>query len=83
MENEWDSKECFGMQAEDMLHGEPPHKCLDCKLFDKCHKITVAGCLQSITMSMDLLIENGLVTNKLMGFAELSKLAAKRIKKEH
>jgi hypothetical protein len=34
-------------------------------------------------MSMDLLIENGLATNKLMGFAELSKLADKEIKREH
>jgi hypothetical protein len=80
MKNELDSKECFGMQAEDMLHGEPPYKSLDCSLFDKCHKITVAACLQSISTGMDLLIENGLATNKLMGFAELSKLADKEIK---
>jgi hypothetical protein len=32
---------------------------------------------------MDLLIENGLATNKLMGFAELNKLAEIDMKKEH
>jgi len=32
---------------------------------------------------MDLLIENGLATNKLMGFFELNKLAEIDMKKEH
>jgi len=31
MKNGWDSKECFGQQAEDMLHGEAPNKCFDCQ----------------------------------------------------
>lgn len=75
MKNEWDSKECFGQQAEDMLHGEAPYKCLECDIFDKCHKITIAACLQSISTDLDLLIQNGLATNKLMCFAELQKLA--------
>jgi hypothetical protein len=83
MKNEWDSKECFRQQAEDMLHGEPLYKCLKCSIFDKCHKITIAACLQSISTGMDLLIENGLATNKLMGFAELNKLAEIEMKKEH
>jgi hypothetical protein len=83
MKNEWDSKECFEQQALDMLHGEPPYKCLKCSIFDKCHKITFAACLQSISAGMDLLIENGLATNKLMGFAELNKLAEIDMKKEH
>jgi|GEM_PF-1039812 len=82
MKNEWDSKECFGQQAEDMLHGEPPYKCLDCNIFDKCHKITVTACLQSISMDLDLIIQNGLATNKLVGFAELNKLAEAEMKKE-
>jgi hypothetical protein len=83
MENEWDSKECFGQQGEDMLHGDPPYKCLDCSIFDKCHKITIAACLQSISTGMDLLIENGLVTNKLMGFAELNKFAETEMGKKN
>ncbi|MDZ7700245.1 MAG: hypothetical protein U5R49_26065 [Deltaproteobacteria bacterium] len=82
MENEWDSKECFGQQAEDMLHGDPPYKCLKCDIFDKCHKITVAACLQSISTCVDLITENGLATNKLMGFAELINLAEAE-KKRH
>ncbi len=83
MKNEWDSKECFGQQGEDMLHGEAPYKCLDCSIFDKCHKITVSACLQSISTGMDLLIENGLVTNKLMGFGELNKFAETEMEKKN
>ncbi len=81
MKNEWDSKECFGQQAEDMLHGEPPYKCLDCDIFDKCHKITIAACLQSISTDLDLITQNGLATNKLMGFAELIGLLRLRWRK--
>ncbi len=77
MENEWDSKECFGQQAEDMLHGEAPYKCLECSLFDKCHKITVAACLQSISTDLDLIVQNGIATKKLMVYNELAKLAEK------
>lgn len=83
MKNEWDSKECFGQQAEGMLHGEPPYKCLDCGIFDKCHKITVAACLQAISTDLTLITENGLATNKLKGFAELNKLAESEVKKEN
>jgi hypothetical protein len=75
MKNEWDSKECFGRQAEDMLHGDAPYKCLKCDIFDKCHKITVAACLQAISTDLSLITENGLATKKLMGFAELNKLS--------
>ncbi len=83
MKNEWDSKECFGQQAENMLHGEPPHKCLDCDIFDKCHKITVAVCLQAISTDLTLITANGLATNKLKGFAELNKLAEAEMKQEN
>lgn len=83
MKNEWDSKECFGRQAEDLLHGQPPYKCLDCDIFDKCHKITVATSLQAISTDLDLITQNGLATNKLMGFAELDKLAETELKKQN
>ncbi|MEA2059004.1 MAG: hypothetical protein U9P10_00405 [Thermodesulfobacteriota bacterium] len=85
MKNEWDSKECFGQQAEDMLHGDPPYKCLKCNVFDKCHKITVAAYLQSISTDLDLIIQNGIATNKLMVYkkpAELADKEAAEIKKE-
>lgn len=82
MKNEWDSKECFGQQAEDMLHGNAPYKCLKCEIFDKCHKITVAACLQAISVDLSLITENGLATDKLLGFAELSKLAEADMKKK-
>ena len=83
MKNEWDSKECFGQQAEDILHGEPPYKCLKCDIFDKCHKITVAACLQSISTDLDLITQNGLATKKLMGFAQLDELAEVKMKNQN
>ena len=82
MKTEWDSKECFGQQAEDMLHGEPSYKCLKCDIFDKCHKITVSACLQAISTDLNLITENGLATNKLMGFAKLNELAEAEMKKQ-
>ena len=82
MKNEWDSKECFGQQAQEMLYGDPPYKCLDCKIFDKCHKITVAACLQSISTDLDLFTQNGLASHKLMGFEELNKHAESEMKKK-
>jgi hypothetical protein len=82
MKNEFEVKECFGQQAEDMLHGEMPYKCLKCDIFDKCHKITVAACLQAISTDLDLITQNGLATNKLMGFAKLNELAEARMKKQ-
>jgi hypothetical protein len=83
MKNEWDSKKCFGQQAEDVLHGEAPYKCLKCEIFDKCHKITVAACLQAISTDLSLITANGLATNKLMGFSQLSKLAEADMKKKN
>ena len=83
MTNEWDAKDCFGRQGDDMLHGDPPYKCLDCPFFDKCHKITVAGCLQAIATDLELIVENGLASNKLMGFSELEKLADIDMDKKH
>jgi hypothetical protein len=77
MKNEWDSKECFGQQAEDILHGEAPYKCLECSFFDKCHKITVAACLQSMSTDLDLIVQNGLATKKLLGYKELDELIRK------
>ncbi len=77
MKNEWDLKECFGQQAEDMLYGEAPNKCLECSFFDKCHKITVAACLQSISTDLDLIVQNGIATKKLMVYKELAELAGK------
>lgn len=56
MKNERDVKECFGRQGEGLLYGEEPYECLVCELFDKCHKITVAGCLQCIHDDMHLVL---------------------------
>jgi hypothetical protein len=60
-----------------MLHGEAPYKCLECSFFDKCHKITVAACLQSISTDLDLIVQNGIATKKLMVYKELADLAEK------
>ena len=46
-------------------------------------KITVAVCLQAITIDLQLITQNGLATNKLMGFAELDKLAEADMTKEN
>ena len=83
MGNAWDSKECFGRQAESMLYGEPPYACLDCDLFDRCHKITIAACLQTIASDLQLITENGLAKNTLMGFDELDRLAETDMTKEN
>jgi len=56
---------------------------LNCDIFDKCHKITVAACLQAIATDLQLITQNGLVTNKLMGFAEIDKLAEADMTKEN
>ena len=67
--------ECFGCQAESMLSGQPPHDCIDCEWFDKCHKITVSVSLQSIADALDLMVQNGLCDGRLKGFEELEKSA--------
>ena len=69
-----DKKECFGSLARDMLFGDPPDKCLDCDLFDKCHKVTVSVTLQNISESLELFVQNGLTTGILKGFQELVKI---------
>ena len=72
-----DNKDCLGQQGRDFLFGKFPDKCLSCDQFDICHKLSVAACLHSISDGMDLIIQNGLVTGKLLGFAELEILLEK------
>ena len=67
--------ECFANQAESMLYGEPADDCIECEWFDKCHKITVAATLQSISSALDLIVENGLSDGRLKGFEELERMA--------
>lgn len=66
-------KECLGSQGREMLYGEFPKDCMDCAVFDKCHKITIAASLQSISEGMDLIIQNGLSNGQLKSFQELEK----------
>ena len=75
-------KDCLGQQGRDFLFGEFPEKCLDCDQFHMCHKLSVATSLQSISDGIDLIIQNGLATDKLLGFAELEKLHEKKSKKK-
>ncbi len=65
-------KDCFVDQAGMMLGGDPPDECAECELFEKCHKMTVSVCLQSIADGLNLITQNGSTTGKLMGFQELS-----------
>lgn len=67
--------DCFGNQAEPLLRGKPVDRCIDCELFDKCHKITASVSLLAISDALDLIVQNGLVDGRLKGFAELEEIA--------
>lgn len=69
-----DIPECFGEQGAESLYGDPSTKCLDCEIFDKCHKITVTSCLQSLADNGLLLIRNAIVAKKLLSFKELCEI---------
>lgn len=73
--NIWDRKECFGSQGRDMLFGDPPDKCLDCDVFEKCHKITTSAALINISEQFELIIQNGLATGNLRSFDELGTMS--------
>ena len=66
--------ECFASQGESLLGGEMPTQCLDCNVFEQCHKITVAASLQGIFDALDLIVQNGLTDGRLKGIRELEKL---------
>jgi hypothetical protein len=68
MKRERQLPECFGEQGVVMLHGESPQACIPCPVFEKCHKITVAGTLQAIATDLDLIVQNGLRKGTLEGF---------------
>lgn len=75
-------KDCFADQAGMMLGGDPPDECVECELFEKCHKMTVSACLQNISDALHLITQNGLITGKLMGFQELSEYRERKRKKK-
>ena len=66
-------KECFGNQGAEALHGESIEKCIDCKLYDKCNKMTMAISIQAICMDLDLIVQNGLRDGRLKSFNEIEK----------
>ena len=66
--------ECFASQGRSPLGGEMPTQCVDCSMFEVCHKITVAATLQSISDDLDLIVQNGLTDGRLKGFQELEEL---------
>lgn len=63
--------DCFGYQGETMLYGKTAEGCLDCTLFDPCHKITVASTLQALSGNLDLIVQNGLAAGRLQPYDEL------------
>jgi len=67
-------KECFGDQGGAPIHGEVPENCLNCDIdtFERCHKVSVATSLQGISIDLSLIIQNGLKSNWLKSFKELS-----------
>ena len=68
------TKECFGEQGRDALFGESCEKCIRCSLFEKCHKISIAICLQAISSDTNLLTQNGLTRGWLFGYQKLDEL---------
>ena len=71
MKSSTKAKDCFGLQGETMLHGEPADDCLECEQFDRCHKVTMASTLQCISMDLGLITQNGLEHGWLKSFNEL------------
>jgi len=69
-----DLPECFASQGRSLPGGEMPTQCLDCSVFEVCHKVTVAASLQSISDDLDLIVQNGLTDGRLKGFQELEEL---------
>lgn len=74
METENKIKDCFGDQGGKVLGGEPPDECLDCELFERCHKVTIATSLQGIAMELNLITQNGLRLGWLKSYRELDLL---------
>ena len=64
--------DCFGDQGGVVLCGESPKACLDCRVFEKCHKVSVAATLQAISTDLDLIVQNGLRKGTLEGFDALA-----------
>jgi hypothetical protein len=58
-------KECFGSQGLEVLHGESIEKCIDCEVFDKCNKMTMAISIQAISTDIELIVQNGLNDGRL------------------
>ncbi len=64
-------KECFGNQGYEDLTGDSTEKCQSCELFDRCHKMTVSICLQSLSCDLDLIVQNGLDDGRMKTFDKL------------
>ena len=60
--------DCFGDQGGVVLSAESPKACLECQVFEQCHRITVAATLQAIATDLDLIVQNGLRKGVLEGF---------------
>jgi hypothetical protein len=67
-------KDCFGEQGRDALFGESCEKCIRCSVFEKCHKISIAICLQAISSDTNLITQNGLTRGWLFGYQKLDQL---------
>jgi len=66
--------ECFGRQGLVMIQGDVPIECMECDVFDKCHKITVSACVLGIYECLDLMIQNGLLDGKLKNIEEIDEI---------
>ena len=77
-----DYPKCFGTQGMVTLAGEAGTPCLDCKVFDTCHKLSVAGCLHAICSDINLIVENGLVGGSILDYEELDAMAKKAARRK-
>ena len=69
----------FGTQALGLLHGESVAECVECALFEKCHKITVAAYLHGLSDDLELIVQNGLTDGSLKAYMELGGIAEARL----
>ena len=77
-----DLPECLGAQGAEQLCSDTPGRCLECAVFDECHKITVVGCLTTIASGVDLIVQNGLAYGNLRGLRELDELVEGQVDPE-
>ena len=72
--------ECIGEQGSDAVLFDGGHtKCLECDIFDKCHKIATARSLYTISSELIFIVQNGIQRGWLLVYNELEKLRETKV----